>query len=122
MVYGAGGNRATLILSAANWVRSGSATKPSYKYADKRRTSGPITAVSVQDGTLRVKGKGGALYTLASAPQSAVTIRLQLGGGTMFCASAPAKQPTTSNDTTAKFNGAKQTPAPADCPHVPGNG
>jgi len=46
----------------------------------------------------------------------------QLGSGTMFCASAPAKEPAASNDTTEKFNGAKQTPPPADCPHVPGNG
>ena len=68
------------------------------------------------DADMRVKGKSGALYTLANAPQTAVTIRVQLGSGTMFCASAPAKQ------TTARFNGAKQTPPPADCPHVPGNG
>jgi hypothetical protein len=122
MVYGGGGNRVTLTLPAANWARSGSATKPSYQYADKRRTSGPITSVSVKDGTLQVKGKGGALYTLANAPQTDVTIRVQLGSGTMFCASAPAKEPAASNDTTEKFNGVKQTPPPADCPHVPGNG
>jgi DNA-binding beta-propeller fold protein YncE len=122
IVYGGAGNPVTLTLPAANWKRSGSPTKPSYKYADKQRASGPINSVSVQDGTLRVKGKGGALYTLANAPQTTVTIRVQLGSGTMFCASAPAKEPVASNDTTEKFNGAKQTPPPADCPHVPGNG
>jgi hypothetical protein len=61
-------------------------------------------------------------YTLANAPQNTVTIRVQLGSGTMFCASAPAKEPVASNDTTEKFNGAKQTPPPPACPHVPGNG
>ena len=76
----------------------------------------------MKDGTLRVKGKGGALYTLAGAPQSSVTIRLQLGSGAMFCAAAPAKDPAASNDTTTKFTGAKQTPPPAVCPRVPGNG
>ena len=61
MVYGGGGNPVTLTLPASNWTRSGSATNPGYKYADKRRASGPITSVTVKDGTLRVKGKGGAL-------------------------------------------------------------
>jgi hypothetical protein len=122
IVYGAGGNPVTLTLPAANWTRSGSASNPGYRYADKRRVSGPITSVTVKDGTLSVKGKGGALYTLAGASQSSVTIRLQLGSGAMFCAAAPAKDPAASNDTTTKFTGAKQTPPPAVCPHVPGNG
>jgi hypothetical protein len=37
------------------------------------------------------------------------TVRLQLGNGVMLCAVAPAKDPTTSNDTTAKFTGARHT-------------
>jgi DNA-binding beta-propeller fold protein YncE len=122
IVYGAGGHPVTLTLPASNWTHSGSSTNPGYRYADKRRVSGPITSVAVKDGTLRVKGKGGALYALAGAPQSTVTIRLQLGSGAMLCAAAPAKDPAASNDTTAKFTGARQTPPPAECPRVPGNG
>jgi DNA-binding beta-propeller fold protein YncE len=67
-------------------------------------------------------GPSGLVLDEARATASYVTIRVQLGSGTMFCASAPAMQPAVSNDTSAKFNGAKQTPPPADCPHVPGNG
>ena len=105
-----------------SWSRSGSAAKPSHRYSDKRRTSGPITSVAVKDGSLCLKGKGGALYSLAGAPQGAVTVRLQLGNGVMLCALAPAKDPTTSNDTpTAKFTGARPAPAPATCPNLPGN-
>jgi hypothetical protein len=75
----------------------------------------------VKDGSLRLKGKGGTLYPLAGAPQGAVTVRQQLGNGVMLCAVAPAKDPTTSNDTTAKFTGTRHAPAPATCPNVPGN-
>src|SRR5262249_23064125 len=66
-----------------------------------------------------LKGKGGALYSLAGAPQGTVTVRLQLGNGVMLCAVAPAKDPTTSNDTTAKFTGARHAPASATCPPCP---
>ena len=121
-VYGStGGEPVVLPLPAANWSRSGSATKPSYRYTDKRRASGPITSVALKDGSLRLKGKGAALYSLAGAPQGTVTVRLQLGTGVMLCAVAPAKDPTTSNDTTAKFTGARHAPAPVTCPIVPGN-
>src|SRR5262249_34728021 len=121
-VYGStAGEPVTLSLPAAYWSRSGSATKPSYRYNDKRRASGPITSVAVKDGSLRLKGKGRALYSLARAPPGTVTGRMQLGNGVMLCAVAPAKDPTTSNDTTAKFTGARHAPASATCPLVPGN-
>ena len=48
-----------------------------------------------------------------------MTIRLQLGSGVMFCAEAPAREPATSHDTTAKFNGVRQSPPPVTCPKVP---
>jgi hypothetical protein len=122
MVYGGAGNRVTLTLPAANWTHTGSAAKPSYKYADKRRASSPISAVTVKDGSLQVRGKGGALYALSNAPQGTVTVRLQLGSGAMLCAAAPAKEPSSTNDTTARFNGARHAPPPPACPAVPGNG
>ncbi len=45
--------------------------------------------------------------------------QLQLGRGVVFCAVAPAKDPAPSNDTTARFNGARHTPPPVTCPRVP---
>ncbi len=117
-VYGAG-SPVTLSLPAAGWERTGSAARPGYRYVDKRRERGPITAITVKDDSLRVKGKGAALYSLAGAPQGTVSLRLQLGSGVLLCAAAPAREPAANNDTTAKFNGARQTPPPAPCP-VPG--
>jgi DNA-binding beta-propeller fold protein YncE len=119
-MYGTGGGHpVTLVLPAARWTRIGSAAKPGYKYADKRRESGPVTSVAVKDGSLRVRGKGAALYSLAGAPQGAMTLRLQLGSGVMLCALAPAKDPPRLNDTTVKFKGARNSPPPESCPVVP---
>jgi hypothetical protein len=119
-VYGTtGGDPVTISLPAANWERTGSSSKPGYKYSDKRRETGPIQSVTVKDGSLRVKGKGATLYSLAGAPQGAMTLRLQLGSSLAFCASAPPKEPATSNDTTAKFTAERRSPAPAACPTVP---
>jgi DNA-binding beta-propeller fold protein YncE len=121
-IYGEGGPGrpgVALSLPAAGWVRLGSATAPRYKYTDRRRERGPITAVTVKGGSLRVKGKGEGLPSLADAPQGTVTLRLQLGGGIMLCASAPAKEPAASNDTTARFNGERHAAPPVTCPPVP---
>jgi hypothetical protein len=109
----------TLVLPAERWQRVGPASKPGYKYADKRRESGPITAIMVKNDNLTVKGKGAPLFPLVGAPQAIVTVRLQLGSGVAFCAAAPAKEPATSNDSTARFVGVRRSPAPADCSPVP---
>ena len=106
-------------LPAAFWTRSGSSTKPGYKYKDRQHVGGPITAVSVKDGKLSVKGSGAALYPLTGAPQGTLGLRFRLGTGFEFCAAAPAKSPSTSFDTTAKFTGARSSPPPAVCPAVP---
>jgi hypothetical protein len=99
--------------------RSGTGAAPVYKYADKRNVNGPITAISLRDGKLRLRGRGAALYPLAGAPLGSATVRLELGAHFGFCATAPAKLPASSNDTTARFNGAKNTPAGAQCPPLP---
>jgi hypothetical protein len=118
-MYGTGGgNPVTLVLPAGHWRRIGSAAKPGYAYADKRRESGPVTSIAVKDGSLRVRGKGAALYSLAGAPQEAMVLRLQLGSGVVLCAVAPAKDPPTSNDTTVRFTGARHSAPPATCPVV----
>ncbi len=117
---GAPGNPVlTLSLPAAGWTRSGSATKPGYKYADKRNTNGPITSVSLSGGKLKVRGRGAALYSLAQAPYGSMTVRLEVGARTGFCAVAPAKDPDDRNDTPAKFEGERNMPAPSRCPPLP---
>jgi DNA-binding beta-propeller fold protein YncE len=109
----------TIALPAAGWSRAGTGAFPQYKYNDKRNVFGPITSVTVRDGKLRLRGRGAALYPLAGAPHGSMTVRLELGARHGFCAVAPAKLPSVSNDTTARFNGVRNSPAPASCPPRP---
>jgi hypothetical protein len=51
-----------------------------------------------------------------------MALRLTVGTDTQFCAAAPAKSPTTTNDTTKRFVAVRNTPAPVACPPVPGSG
>jgi len=114
-----GTDKVVLPLAAARWKKTGSATKPGYQYSDSKRVDGPIAAVSIRNGTLSIRGNGAAMYQLDNAPQGGVAVRLELAGELEFCAAAPPKTPATSNDTTAKFVGARNTPPPAACPDVP---
>jgi hypothetical protein len=117
---GTAGNDVVVIpLPAAGWLRGGTGAFPQYKYTDKRNALGPITSVTIRDGKLRLRGRGAALYPLADAPHGSMTVRLELGARTGFCAVAPAKQPAATNDTTAKFNGERNAAAPASCPPLP---
>jgi DNA-binding beta-propeller fold protein YncE len=111
-----------LTLPAARWTRVGTTSSPVYRYRDMQRVDGPITAVTLRDGRLVVRGKGVGLYQLDGAPQGAVALRLRLGTAVELCAAAAAATPASANDTTAKFFGAKNSPAPATCPPVPSPG
>jgi hypothetical protein len=114
-----GGSAVTLTLPASGWTRTGSVTNPGYKYADKKHVVGPITTVTLRNGTLGLKGGGAALYPLTGAPQGVVAVRLDLGTAVRLCTAAPAKEPMAKNDTTAQFIGARNTPAPATCNDLP---
>lgn len=122
VVYQVGGEPsevARLELPANRWRRVGTAGSPGYAYADAQRADGPITSARVQNGDLVINGRGEGLFPLAGAPQGQMALRLRLGDGDVWCASAPAKPPLAANDTTAKFVGAP-SPAPMSCPPVPG--
>jgi YVTN family beta-propeller protein len=116
---GGAGTTVTVALPAIGWRRTGTATNPGYRYSDPQRFMGPITSVTLRAGTLAIRGKGPQLYALSNAPQGTMALRLELGGDTEMCAAAPAKTPTTSNDTTSKFVAARNTPPPVACPAVP---
>jgi hypothetical protein len=49
-----------------------------------------------------------------------MAVRLRLGTGVTWCASAPARPPVATNDTAAKFIGVTNAPPPITCPDVPG--
>ncbi|MEW6273379.1 MAG: hypothetical protein AB1689_29215, partial [Thermodesulfobacteriota bacterium] len=119
-IYNPGGTeKVVLPLPAGRWLASGTFARPSYRYRDPKRESGPITSIAIVNGRLSLSGKGGALYSLANAPQGTMAVRLRLGSGVEFCAAAPAKAPATTSDTTSKFVGAPNSPPPAVCPPVP---
>jgi YVTN family beta-propeller protein len=116
---GPGGGTVVLGLSASRWTALGSGPGAGYQYRDAQRVDGPITMVKLRNGKLTVKGKGGGLYQLDGAPQGTMALRLRLGTAVELCAAAPAAAPAGSNDTTARFLGAKRTPPPDPCPAVP---
>jgi hypothetical protein len=109
----------TITLPASGWGRTGFGTDPGYKYRDNRNVNGPITSVDIRGDRLKVRGKGPGLYSLAGAAYGSVTVRVELGARHGFCATAPAKAPATSNDTSAKFNGERNTAAGGACPPLP---
>jgi hypothetical protein len=104
-------------LPAARWERTGSATKPGYRYRDRDRTDGPISTITLRAGKLIIRGKGAGLYQLDGAPQGEMALRLQLGTDGEMCTSAPPRQPAAKHDTTAKFDGERTMPAA--CARVP---
>jgi len=120
-IYNAGGgtDKVVIPLPATQWVRVGSVTKPGYKYVDKLHVAGPIVALTLRNGALSLRGNGPELYPLTHAPQGTVGVRLKLGTSVGFCTAAPVKTPGTKNDTTGKFIGTRNTPAPAVCPPGP---
>ena len=118
-IHQAGGNpedAVELDLAASRWQRRGSATKPGYSYKDSNSIDGPISKVSLRNGTLTISGKGAGLYTLEDAPQGELALRLRLGTGDAFCTAAEAKDPPSKNDSTARFIGVKNSPLPNACP------
>ena len=121
-VYRVGGSASdvvTIPLPASRWETIPSPANPGYKYKDPQRVDGPIKTIVLRDGRLTVKGSGADLYSLANAPQSQMALRLKLGTGPEMCASAPAKSPSASNDTTTRFVGVKPSAPPVVCPSVP---
>jgi hypothetical protein len=114
-----GADKVVVSLPAARWKKTGSVSNPGFQYKDARREDGPITAVTLRNGTLAVRGNGPGMYQLDNAPQAGIALRLELAGELAFCAAVAPKAPAASNDTTSKFTGERNTAAPADCPDVP---
>ncbi len=105
-----------LDLPATRWERSGSTSRPGYRYKDSQLSEGPINKVSLRNGTLTISGKGAGLYTLEEAPQGEMALRLRLGTGEVFCAAAEARDPASKNDSTSRFMGVKNSGQPDPCP------
>jgi hypothetical protein len=107
---------AQLSLPASRWERTGSATKPGYRYKDNGQIAGPIQKVTLRNGKLSITGRGADLYPLDDAPQGEMVLRLKLGTGIEFCAAAQARSPEDRHDSTERFNGDKASATPVTCP------
>lgn len=107
---------ATLPLPAAGWQRTGKSSKQGYRYKDKSQAHGPIRKVILKDGLLKIVGKGAGGYSLVNAPQGELAVRLLVGENKSICAAVPARAPAEALDTSSRFLGIKNTPAPATCP------
>jgi DNA-binding beta-propeller fold protein YncE len=119
-IYQVAGTAAVEIpLPASRWTRSGSTANPGYRYRDPDRVDGPIKRITLKNGRLTITGRGAGLYQLDNAPQGALTLRLEPGSTDGFCTAAPPRAPASTHDTTAKWTGARQTPAPGVCPPKP---
>jgi len=114
-----GADKVVLPLPVARWKKTGSITKPGFQYTDSKRVDGPITAVTLRNGTLAIRGSGAGLYELDNAPQGGIALRLNIAGELEFCAAVAPKAPAASNDTTSKFVSDRNVAAPVDCPDVP---
>src|SRR5262249_51041768 len=108
-----------IALPASGWTRLGNVTHPGYRYRDKRNAYGPISSVLLRNGHLLVRGRGAGLYHLASAPHGSMTVRLEVGARTGFCAVASPRSPVLPNDSTSRFNGVRNVSAPDRCPPLP---
>ena len=110
----------TYALPAEFWGRTGNEARPGYRYRDNDASAGPIKKVVLGRGKMTITAKGDGVYELAGAPQQAMALRLELGTGISFCASAPARSPAEKFDSTRKFDAEKNSPAPVACPPIPG--
>jgi hypothetical protein len=123
-VYNASGATAddVLVPLPTGWSVLGRPGKfKGYRY----RASGSgdaVRAVTIKADTIVVKGGGAAWsYTLDEPAQGAIALRLRLGSGSEWCASASAKTsgrpPSTARtDRLDRFVGQPKAPAPATCP------
>jgi len=97
------------------WSVLGSAGKPA-GYRFRGAKGGPVKTVVVKADAITVKGGGAAWpFTLASAPQGRVAVRLTLGTERPWCAEAPARAYGLL-DTAARFVAEARAPAPVGCP------
>jgi len=114
-----GTDQVLLTLPAASWKKVGSASNPGYRYSDPKRAHGPITSITLRNGALSIRGRGPGTYQLDGSPQGGIALRLRLGGEIEMCAAAPPKAAGGGNDSTSRFVGERDTPAPIECPEVP---
>jgi hypothetical protein len=103
----------TYELPAANWSASGTGTSRSYQYRDSALLAGPVKAIRIRRGRLKVVGRGAQLgHGLAINP-TPVTVVLQIGDrGQRYCAQYGG---TTEYKPDVVYRG-RRAPAPSACP------
>jgi YVTN family beta-propeller protein len=105
-------------LPALDWAVSGSVLKEKYRYKSPKDAATRVK-VTLGAGKLSVSVNGAGSLSLAGAPQGTLALRLKLGTGVEYCTAVAANPPPEKNDTTAKFAGIPNSPAPVGCPPLP---
>ena len=119
------GEAASVMLPAGSWRLMGSTLSPKGFRFSAPSSDFPISRVIVKADCIKVKGgRANWPYTLNEPAQGRIAVRVQLGGGTAWCADAPAKASgdppsTAANDRVDKFTAQRKAPAPGSCPPVP---
>ncbi|MFN8544558.1 MAG: DUF3604 domain-containing protein [Candidatus Binatia bacterium] len=107
------GEVARIALPAAGWHASRRGTRLTYRSRDP---DGAIQKVLVATDRITIRGgHAGWSYALGERPQGRIAVRLLLGGGTLWCADAPAAP---GSDTHARFVATRGAPPPDVCPAV----
>ncbi|HZR81838.1 MAG TPA: hypothetical protein VFD92_12130 [Candidatus Binatia bacterium] len=112
VVYNAAGSgeKAVVSLPPPGWTRIASG----YRFT----STGAVKSVSVVIDKLKVTARGTSwAYALTAPAQGRIALRLALGTGTEWCASAPPRN--AASDRPGVFAGAPKSPPPATCPTVP---
>ncbi len=115
-IYNAGGSTdddVRIDLPAASWQASGGSV-PTYRFRSADRDA-PFTVVLKRDQISVRGGRAGFGYSLGESAQGRVAVRLTLGAGVRWCASAGPRRP--GDDRRDQFKGTGD--APAFCPPRP---
>jgi DNA-binding beta-propeller fold protein YncE len=116
LVYNAAGSGRAVVLplAPAGWTPLGSADNHKGWRFRADTTDAPIASVRVGRDRLVISGgRSRWRYTLDASSQGAVAVRLRLGTGVEWCASAPGRL---GRDEVDRFVAVPKTPAPAECP------
>ncbi len=116
MFSAAGGFDATYVLPAVGWRYIGKPTNVSgYQYTDSRLVQGPITAVTLREGLLKLAGRGAGLAHQLTANPDPVFVILQLGT-TRYCMAFGRSTGATTKFSAGREFSARQASAPVACP------
>ena len=106
--------------AASNWLQVGTAAKPGYKYRDPKGSTGRSPAPFSGTDVLTIRGRGApALPARGRAAGDHGAPDEPRGARSTGARRHRPAPPSSTFDTTERFEGVKNTPPPASCPALP---